>query len=65
MNKLKKKKMGIAHVQLTPTTPTSKHLPVYIYIHSTLIEPVEIAALQIIIIIDHCVIHGPRLNIMI
>ena len=42
-----------------------KLLPVYIYIHSSLIEPVEITALQIIIIIDHCVIHSSRLNIMI
>ena len=66
VNKLKKKKMSIAHVQLTPITPTSKHLPVYIYIHSTLIEPVEITTLQLlIIIIDHCVIHSPILNIMI
>ena len=54
--------MGIAHVQLTPT---SKHLPVHIYIHSTLIEPVETTAFQLIIIIDHCVIHSPRLNKMI
>ena len=40
-------------------------LPVYIYIHSSLIEPVEITALQIIVIIDHCVIHSPRLNMVI
>jgi len=57
--------MGIAHVKLTPITPTSKHLSVYIYIHSTLIEPVEITTLQLMIVIDHCVIHSPRLNIMI
>ena len=43
----------------------NSHLPVYIYIHSSLIEPVEITVLQIIIIIDHCVIHSPRLNTMI
>ena len=42
-----------------------KHLPVYIYIHSSLIEPVGITALQIIIIIDPCEIHRPRLNILI
>ena len=41
-----------------------KHLPVYIYKHSSLIEPVEITALQIIIIIDP-EIHSPRLNILI
>lgn len=42
-----------------------KHLPVYIYKHSSLIEPVEITALQIIIIIDPSEIHSPRLNILI
>ena len=42
-----------------------KHLPVYIYKHSCLIEPVEITALQIIIIIDPSEIHSPRLNILI
>ena len=42
-----------------------KHLPVYIYIHSSLIEPVEITALQIIVIIDPSEIHSPRLNILI
>ena len=42
-----------------------KHLPVYIYMHSSLIQPVEITALQIIIIIDPSEIHSPRLNIMI
>ena len=36
----------------------------YIYIHSSLIEPVEITALQIIII-DPSEIHSPRLNILI
>ena len=41
------------------------HLPVYIYKHSSLIEPVEITALQIIIIIDPSEIHSPRLNILI
>ena len=41
-----------------------KHLPVYIYKHSSLIEPVEITALQIIII-DPSEIHSPRLNILI
>ena len=62
VNKLKKKKkMGIAHEQLTPI----QGRPVYIYIHSSLIEPVEITALQIIVIIDHCVIHSPRLNMVI
>ena len=40
-----------------------KHLPVYIYIHSSLIEPVEITALQIMII-DPSEIHSPRLNIL-
>ena len=43
-----------------------KHLPVYIYKHSSLIEPVEIIVLQIIIItIDPFEIHSPRLNILI
>ena len=42
-----------------------KCLPAYIYKHSSLIEPVEITALQIKIIIDPFEIHGPRLNILI
>ena len=42
-----------------------KHLPVNIYIHNSLIEPVDITALQIIIIIDPSEIHSPRLNISI
>ena len=42
-----------------------KHLPVYIHKHSSLIEPVEITALQIIIIIDPSEIHSPILNILI
>ena len=42
-----------------------KDLPLYIYKHSSLIEPVEITALQIIIIIDPSEIHSPRLNILI
>ena len=70
LNKLKKKKnghctcathTGSINVQLTPI----QDLPVYIYIHRSLIEPVEITALQIIVIIDHCVIHSPRLNMVI
>ena len=42
-----------------------KHLTVYIYIHSSLIEPVEITAHQIMIIIDPSEIHSPRLNVLI
>ena len=64
--KTKKKKKGICTCATHTYNIYKKHLPVYIYIHSSLIEPVEITALQIIIIIiDHCVIHSPRLNIMI
>ena len=42
-----------------------RHLPVYIYVHIGLIEPVEITALQIIIIIDPSENDSPRLNILI
>ena len=63
MNKLLNKKKNEHCTRATHTN--KKLLPVCIYIHSSLTEPVEITALQIIIIIDHCVIHSPRLNIMI
>ena len=44
-----------------------KHLPVHVlvYIHSSLLKPVEITALQIIINIDPSEFHSPRLNILI
>jgi len=58
--------MGIALVQLSQQhLQEALMVPVYIYIHSSLIEPVEITALQKIIIIDPCEIHSLRLNILI
>ena len=54
VNELKKKGHCTCATHIYNTY--KKHLPVYIYIHSSFIEPVEITALQIIIIIvDHCV----------
>ena len=63
VNKLKKKRKWALH--MSNSHLYKEDLPVYIYIHSSLIEPVEITALQIIVIIDHCVIHSPRLNMVI
>ena len=67
INFLIKKKKWALHMCNSVNNTYKKHLPVYIYIHSSLIEPVEITALQIkiIIIIDPSEIHSPRLNILI
>ena len=66
MNKLLNLKKRALHMCNSVNNTYKKHLPVYIYKHSSLIEPVEIIVLQIIIItIDPFEIHSPRLNILI